>query len=196
MLYPHAYVLTGGIASGKSTVANLLKLYGFSIISADTIAHQLLNNNAQKIVALFGEQYLENNRINRPKLAERIFNDTLSRHQLEEFLHPLIYKVIIENATLCETKNHPYFIEIPLFFEVNNYPFVRTVVVYTPQEIQLQRLIEREQLTKDQALSRLNAQLPIDEKKERAFYVIDNSQNLAHLQDELTTFLHHEMIYP
>ncbi len=181
----NAIVLTGGIASGKSTVSALMQLFGFRVIDADKIAHKVLDNSVAQIVKTFGEEYINNNRVDRKKLGSLIFANKDKRLELEAIVHPQIKEQILQEAKKQEALGKPYLIDIPLFFEREGvYNIDKVLVVYTPKEIQLERLIKREGLSKDEALLRIEAQLPIDSKKKRATYLIDNSKDLAHLQRE------------
>ncbi len=181
----NAIVLTGGIASGKSTVSALMQLFGFRVIDADKIAHKVLDNSVAQIAKTFGEEYISNNRVDRKKLGSLIFANKDKRLELEAIVHPQIKEKILQEAKKQEVLGKPYLIDIPLFFEREGvYNIDKVLVVYTPKEIQLERLIKREGLSKDEALLRIEAQLPIDSKKKRATYLIDNSKDLAHLQRE------------
>ncbi len=184
-LFQNAVVLTGGIATGKSTVANLFMLHGFLTIDADKIAHKLLDTHSDAIASLFGQQYVENGKVLRKNLGNLIFNNSDEKRRLESFIHPLIKEEIQNEAALFEEKNKPYLIDIPLFFENKNYEIGRSVVVYTPKEIQLERLQKRDLCDDVTALSRINNQMDIEDKKKLATFVIDNSQNLKHLTSEV-----------
>ncbi|MDX9743104.1 MAG: dephospho-CoA kinase [Arcobacteraceae bacterium] len=184
-MFKNAVVLTGGIATGKSTVANLFMLHGFLTIDADKIAHTLLDIYSDKIASLFGQEYVENGKVLRKKLGNLIFNDIDEKKKLEHFIHPLIKEEIQKEASLFESKNKPYLIDIPLFFENKNYDIAKSIVVYTPKEIQIQRLQKRDNCDEVTALARINNQMDIEEKKALATYVIDNSENLKHLTNEV-----------
>lgn len=183
--FEHAVVLTGGIATGKSTVASLFMLHGFLTIDADKIAHKLLDENHQKIKELFGDQYVKEQKVLRKKLGELIFNDETQKKKLENFIHPLIKEQIIKEAEIFEQQKKPYLIDIPLFFEKSNYDIKTSVVVYTPKETQVQRLMKRDNCSEKEALSRINNQMDIEEKKARATFIIDNSGDLKNLQKEV-----------
>ena len=184
-LFTNAIALTGGISTGKSTVCNLLKLHGFLIIDADKIAHKILDLNASKIEELFGTKYVENGLVQRKELGKIIFSNEENKLKLEALLHPLIKEEIIKESRVCEEQNKTYFIDIPLFFEKMHYPIVKSVVVYTPKELQIERLIKRENITKDEALLKISNQMDIEKKKELSTYIIDNSKDLKHLQNEV-----------
>ncbi|MCK5293267.1 MAG: dephospho-CoA kinase [Arcobacteraceae bacterium] len=184
-MFKNAIALTGGIATGKSTVANLFMLHGFLTIDADEIAHKILNDNSSKIACLFGDKYVQNNQVIRKELGDLIFNNKDEKLKLEQFIHPLIKEEIIKKAKLFEANDKPYLIDIPLFFENKNYNIEKSIVVYTPKEIQIQRLIKRDKSTKEDAIARINNQMDIEDKKLLATYIIDNSTDLVSLIDEV-----------
>jgi len=183
--FKHAIALTGGIATGKSTVASLFMMHGFLTIDADKIAHKILDTNTAKISELFGSKYIKDNKVDRKELGNLIFNNKVEKQKLEQFIHPLIKEQIIKDARIFEEQQKPYFIDIPLFFENRNYDIKNSVVVYTPKDIQLSRLMDRDHSTKIEAQSRINNQMDIEEKKKLATFIIDNSLNLKHLQQEV-----------
>jgi len=183
--FEHAVVLTGGIATGKSTVASLFALHGFLAIDADKTAHKLLDIHHEKIALIFGPKYVENGKVLRKNLGKLIFNNLEEKTKLEEFIHPLIKKDIIKQAKIFESQKTPYLIDIPLFFERQHYDIKTSIVVYTPKNIQIQRLMKRDNSTEDEALIRINNQMDIEEKKSLATYVIDNTKDLKHLQNEV-----------
>ena len=183
--FKYAIALTGGIATGKSTVASLFKLHGFLTIDADKIAHKLLDMHYKEIENLFGSQYIQDNKVLRKKLGHLIFNNQKEKEKLEKFIHPLIKNEIVKEAKVFEKQQKPYLIDIPLFFENKNYNIQKSIVVYIPKELQVQRLIKRDKCTQEEALARINNQMNIEEKKKLATYIIDNSKNLIHLQNEV-----------
>ena len=184
MAFEYAVVLTGGIATGKSTVATIFQGFGFQIVDADKIAHETLENNQDRIIKLFGEAYVVDGKVDRKALGTLIFANKEEKLKLENLLHPLIYQKIEENAMKLDREKKPYLVDIPLFFESSRYPIKESIVVYIPQALQLQRLMERDGSSKEEALQRINAQLPIDEKKQKATYLIDNQKDLKALQQE------------
>ena len=183
--FKHAIALTGGIATGKSTVTSLFMLHGFLTIDADKIAHKLLNINSLEIAKLFGEEYVENGMVLRKKLGNLIFNNKEEKDKLEKFIHPLIKESIINEAKIFESQQKPYLIDIPLFFERQHYNIEKSIVVYTSKETQVKRLMKRDSSTKEEALSRINNQMDIEEKKTLSTYVIDNTKDLKNLQVEV-----------
>ena len=185
----YAIALTGGIAVGKSTVINLLKLHGYHTIDADKIAHELLDTFSSNIVQLFGEQYATNGRVNRKQLGELVFNNKTAKTTLESFLHPKIRDEIHAQAYVREKRKFTYFIDIPLFFETQQYDIKTSLLIYTPKAVQVTRLMERDNLTHEQSLARISSQMDIEEKKPLATYIIDNTKDLKHLEKGCEEFM-------
>jgi dephospho-CoA kinase len=184
MAFKYAVVLTGSIATGKSTVSKCLSLAGFHIIDADRIAHKILDEQYQAIAEMFGEKLIHDGSVNRKLLGEIVFADSVKRKELENLLHPLIYEEIEHLSARQDLLKKPYFIDIPLFFETERYPIEKSLVVYTTEVQQLERLISREGYSQEEALSRIKTQIPVEEKRKRATYVIDNSGTLTQLKEE------------
>ncbi len=188
-LYEYAIALTGGIATGKSTVASLMKLHGIAVIDADEIAHELLDIHHEKIAEMFGKEFVNKNKVLRTELGKVIFNDEAKKKELEAFIHPLIRMEIEKRAAVYDSREFPYLIDIPLFFENGAYDIKDSVVIYTPPEVQLERYMKRNGLSKEEAMVRIKSQMSIDEKKARATWIIDNSSTLKHLQAECEAFV-------
>jgi dephospho-CoA kinase len=184
MAFRYAIVLTGSIATGKSTVSKLLTSLGFQIIDADKIAHEILDEQYQAIAEMFGEKFVCEGKVDRKALGAIVFTDNDKRKKLEALLHPLIYDEIERLSEQEDKLGKPYFIDIPLFFEGGRYPIEKSLVVYATKEQQLERLMNREGYTKEEALNRINTQIPGEEKRKRASYVIDNSGTLTQLEKE------------
>jgi len=183
--FKYAIALTGGIATGKSTVCSLFKLHGFLTIDADKIAHKLLDIHSDKIASMFGQEYVENGKVLRKKLGPIIFSNQENKEKLENFIHPLIKEEIEKESVIFEGQGKPYFIDIPLFYEKMNYPIKKSLVVYTPKELQIKRLMERDKISEEEAKLKISNQMDIEKKKELADLVIDNSTNLKNLQKEV-----------
>ncbi|KLE06730.1 dephospho-CoA kinase [Aliarcobacter butzleri] len=184
-LFKNAIALTGGISTGKSTVCNLFKLHGFLTIDADKIAHKLLDENSSKIEEMFGKEYVENGKVLRKELGKIIFSNEENKLKLEALLHPLIKEEIIKESKIYEEQNKPYFVDIPLFFEKMHYPISKSLVIYTPKELQIQRLMKRDNIDEKEAKLKISNQMDIEEKRKLANIVIDNSKDLKHLQNEV-----------
>jgi len=189
MAYEYAIALTGGIATGKSTVASLFALNGMRVIDADSISHQILDDSLAWVRETFGDEYISGGKVDRAKLGSYIFSHAEAKKKLEAYLHPKIKEEIEQQSTKQDSFKFPYLIDIPLFFENANYPIKESVVVYTPAEIQLERFMKRNGYSREESLKRITSQLPIEEKKKRATWVIDNSKNLKHLQNEVERFV-------
>ncbi|MCX6052744.1 MAG: dephospho-CoA kinase [Campylobacterales bacterium] len=189
MFFLYAIALTGGIATGKSTVASLLALNGMRVIDADTISHEILDASSSWVRETFGEEFVEGTKVNRAKLGSLIFSDEKKKKILEDFLHPKIRTEIENRSVKQDSFKFPYLIDIPLFFEKGSYDIKESVVVYTPSNIQLERFMKRNGYSKEESLKRINSQMTIDEKKKRATWIIDNSKDLKHLQKECEAFV-------
>ena len=190
--FPNAYVITGSIASGKSTVVNLLKERGFSVIDADLIAHEQLEICKQEIIEAFGEQILdETGKIDRKKLGDIVFNEPKKLKNLEQILHPKIKAEILSQASQLERLGQVYFVDIPLFFEKKERyaEFKNVAVIYAPKELLLSRLMSRNGLNLEDAKARAELQMDIEQKKKMAKFVIDNSNDRENLKLELEKFL-------
>ena len=184
MVFEYAIVLTGSIATGKSTVAKYFEANGFTIIDADSIGHQILNEQHLLIKEHFGSACVEQGKVNRKVLGQIVFGDKDKRAFLEALLHPLIFDEIERLAREEDTYKKPYLVDIPLFFENERYAIMKHLVVYTPQTKQLERLMQRDGSTKEDAQVRIDTQIDIEEKRKRATYVIDNSGDLHQLIHE------------
>lgn len=184
MAFKYAIVLTGSIATGKSSTVKLLEASGFHIIDADKIAHKILDEQHEAIAEKFGETLVHEGKVDRKALGAIVFSDHKKRKELEALLHPLIYDEIERLSIEQDRLGKPYFIDIPLFFENKRYPIEKSLVVYTTEEKQLERLMQREGYTKEEALNRIKAQIPVEEKRKLATYVIDNSGTLTQLEKE------------
>jgi len=189
MAFKYAIALTGGIATGKSTVASLLGLGGLRVIDADAISHKLLDANTAWVETQFGKEFIKNGKVDRIKLGSLVFSDNAAKERLEAFLHPLIREAIEIESEKQDRFKFPYLIDIPLFFENGAYDINDAVVVYTPKEVQLERFMKRNGYSEEESLRRIASQMNIEEKKQRATWVIDNSKNLKHLQDECEHFV-------
>ena len=184
--------ITGGIAVGKSSVSKIIQQYQFQIIDADSISHQILEECKDLIIQKFGEKIITNNTINRRILGEIVFQDKKKRGILESILHPKIRERILESAQKLDQKKYPYFLDIPLFFESggrSEYPVKFILCISCLSEQQIQRLMSRNHLTKDQALLRIKTQMPLEEKCKRSDFIIQNDKSLKELHLCVLNFL-------
>jgi dephospho-CoA kinase len=184
MAFKYAIVLTGSIATGKSSAVAILSSLGFHVIDADKIAHQILDEQQQAIVEMFGAEFVLHTKVDRKALGTVVFADKNKREKLESLLHPLIYKEIERLSTEEDAHQKPYLIDIPLFFETERYHIAKSLVVYATKAQQLERLMSREGYSKEEALMRIESQISIEEKRKMGSYIIDNSGTLAKLQQE------------
>lgn len=173
--------LTGGIATGKSTVANYLLDKDYPVIDTDLLSRKVVDPaevGLKRVVETFGKEVLTaEGELNRSQLAAIIFNDEDKKEILNAILHPLIFE---EVDRLLELYRHEeealVFVDVPLLFEIgrNNY-YDEDWLVYTKPELQLERLIKRNAYSQEEAKARINSQMPIDSKIELADIIIDNS---------------------
>jgi len=174
--------LTGGIATGKSTVSAILKKAGAEIIDADRIAREVVKKGLpayREIVENFGETVLlSNGEINRSILGDLIFNDPRKKQLLNRIVHPHVRRETNRQLKDME-KSSPDTIavlDIPLLFEAEMHKDLsEVIVVYAPEHIQVKRLMKRDNISEADAVARVRSQMPIEEKKNRATIVIDNS---------------------
>lgn len=138
---------------------------------------------------MFGSEFVSRGKVERKKLGTIIFSDEVQRDRLEKFLHPLIKEEILSQSAFCESKDIPYIIDIPLFFEKKNYDLDEVLVVYTTKELQLDRLMKRENLSEEDAKAKISLQISIEDKKNMGSFVVDNSGNLKQLQQEVENFI-------
>ena len=184
--------VTGGIASGKSTVARMLEERGAPIIDFDLLSRVVVEPEKpawQEIVSYFGEQVLlADKTLDRKKLSETVFRDPEKRKKLEGFTHPRIHQEFVRLVKEYAARDPEIIIQavIPLLIEAGlQYLFHKLLLVYIPQEMQIQRLMERDKTSREAAQSILGAQLPIDEKRAYADYIIDNSGSLEETQKQV-----------
>jgi dephospho-CoA kinase len=180
-----AIIITGGICTGKSTVCKMFEKNGYEIVDADKIAHKLLDENLEPIEKLFGKKYIKNDKIDRKRLGQLIFSDREKKKELESLLHPKIREEIKKESQRLENNHKKYLIDIPLFFESNSYEADKVIVVYASKQLQINRLIKRDDLTKDEANKRVESQMNIEKKRELADFLLDNSKDLQHLGNEV-----------
>ena len=180
--------LTGGIASGKSTFAALLRARGVPVIDADQVSRAVVGRGSPTL-AQIGEVFgpmalLPDGGFNRTWMAERIFDDPEARRRLEAITHPAIRDRMLEEVGRLEKDGHTLaFYDVPLLFEVKLEDALDSVVVvWTPQAVQVERLRARNDLTPAEAQARLSAQLPIDEKARRADVLVPNDGDIASLR--------------
>jgi dephospho-CoA kinase len=189
--------LTGGIGSGKSSVAEMFKDEGAYVIDFDYLARVVVEPDTpawRDIVDYFGPEILSPDRtLNRLKIAEIVFSDSKSRKALEGFIHPRIFE---EQDTLLKDikKQDPHavvIIDIPLLFELSlNKNFDKIIVVYVSRDVQIKRTVKKGVLTEEEVEKRLKAQIPIEEKKLLSDYIINNEGSLKNTRDQVRKVIH------
>ena len=183
--------ITGGIACGKSTISNWLKQWSYPVIDADAISRQVMGKNGQAfpiVVSEFSIDILdESGEINRMKLAEMIFTDEKKRERLNEIVHPIIHKRMEELYQAYQNQGEKIvFFDIPLLFEGEmNISLDYVIVVAIRKDLQVKRLVARNGYSTAHALDRIHAQMPVEEKKKRADFVIDNEGSLENTEKQL-----------
>ncbi len=187
--------VTGGIASGKSSVSKWLISKGYPVIDADIAARKVVEPGMpalEEIKNVFGQDIcLSDGTLDRKKLGSIVFTNSDKRQQLNQIVHPAVRKWMLEETekALHEGKDL-VFMDIPLLFESNLTHMVEGVIlVYVKPEIQLMRLMARDHFTEEEALARIHAQMPIDDKKELADYIIDNSGEFYETEEQLINLI-------
>ena len=186
--------ITGGIASGKSTVTNFLRQKGFEVVDADALVHQLQKPGGrlyQILVAHFGEKVLlEDGELNRPLLASLIFSNSEDREWSKETQGQIIREELGSLRDKLSQTEDVFFMDIPLLFEQDYASwFDETWLVYVSRDTQLDRLMNRDQLSKESAETRLASQWPLEEKKKFATYILDNNGSREQLLSQVVTLL-------
>ncbi|OQX25535.1 MAG: dephospho-CoA kinase [Desulfobacteraceae bacterium IS3] len=183
--------LTGGIATGKSTISAILKECGAIIIDADLIAHAVVKKGLEayeRIAAHFGTQILlPDGEINRPRLGNIVFNHPDEKEMLNQIVHPFVFEEMERQIREFERKNPASVVisDIPLLIESGMHKnFSEIILVYIPEYLQIQRLMIRDDLCATQANTRIRAQMPIEEKKRFATMIIDNSDSLENTRNQ------------
>jgi dephospho-CoA kinase len=173
--------LTGSIATGKSTVAEMFKELSIPVIDADLLAREVVEPGEEaytNIIEHFGDTILQADRtLDRKRLGEIVFSDEEKRKDLNGIIHPAIRKRMLEQRDALIKKGEACIVlDIPLLFESELEHFVdKTLVVYLNEKTQLERLMKRNELSKEEALQRISSQIPVKEKAQRANEVIDNN---------------------
>jgi dephospho-CoA kinase len=185
--------LTGSIGSGKSTVAEMLRSRGIPVLDADAIARQVSRDpETLEAVALeFGPEYVLPTDLNRPKVAELVFNNPEARAKLNAIIHPRVRAEMMRLQSKLELEGSKLVVQdIPLLFE-NGYEklFDATILVDAPLEARIARVQARDGLTREAILARDAAQMPASEKRLKATHILENDGDLAHLERQLMIVL-------
>lgn len=191
--------LTGGIGTGKSTVSNILIEKGYKVIDADKISREVVEIGKpayEKIVEVFGQRILLSDKtINRKKLSRLIFSSNSIRKLLNNIIHPYIWeKINLEIDELCKT-NRYIFLDVPLLIEemdkleLYGIKLKEIYLVYSDESTQLSRLMERDNISKEEALNKIKAQMSLDEKVKIADKIINNSGDINILKKNIDDLL-------
>lgn len=188
--------LTGGIATGKSTVSALLRQAGFPIVDADIVAREVVEPGTptlEKIKLAFGPGIIDNGVLDRRKLGQIVFEDGAQLKKLNDIMQPAISSAMADKINFWRLQNVPILVlDVPLLFERDydkNKLVDKIIVVTASEEIQLSRLENRDQLSNMEARNRVKAQLPMSQKIARADYVIDNNGRIEELQEQITVLI-------
>ena len=183
--------LTGGIGCGKSTALTAFRNHHFTTLSADALGHEILSGSAAVdfVVKRFGKDCAPAGVIDRARLAKIVFSDPRAREDLEAFMHPRIENAWRERAQAAESRGENCVVEIPLLFEKQlEGAFDSTLCLACSEAVQLERL-EKRGLPREQARSRMAAQLPLEEKVRRADYCLFNDGSPEFLEAQIQFFI-------
>lgn len=182
--------LTGGIATGKSTVSKMLREKGYYVIDADQLVKEIYQKQETKdFVKTLCPQVMKAGEIEFPKLREIFFQDTTVKKALEEFIYERLPDQFHEKITLAGDARFVIY-DVPLLFEKGLDQRVdKTILVYAPRKVQVARLMKRDGHVEEMALNILNQQMDIEEKKERAGFIVDNSGTFEELAEEVKQLL-------
>lgn len=183
--------VTGGIATGKSTVCAMFKELGAEVISADEIAHRLMEPYTdlwKSITTSFGDSILNtDDTINRRKLGAIVYADSEKLHHLEEIIHPHVLRQLAEkSAEFHAEKDGILILEIPLLIETSSQYMVDKVIVVASEQItQIQRLNNRYGINSEEALLRIKSQIPMEEKKKVADWVVNTEESIISTKEHI-----------
>ncbi|MGM0301927.1 dephospho-CoA kinase [Enterococcus sp. AZ048] len=186
--------ITGGIASGKSTVVTLFKEQGFPVVDGDIVAREVVEPDTEGLQALkkvFGSEIIkENGALDRKRLGTIVFQDEEQRNLLNGTLDSFIRKEITKQTEEAKRVSPLVIVDIPLLYEGKYEAMMDQVaVVYVTPEIQLQRLMMRNDFSEKEALERINSQLSLEEKRKRADVIIDNCSSKETTQRQVLDWL-------
>jgi dephospho-CoA kinase len=185
--HPIIIGLTGNIGSGKSTVAAFLREMGYPVLDADLLAERARELKKAEIKALFPEAFL-GEELDRRRLAQLVFSDPQKLRALEELIHPEVRRLLEEELSRLEAPL--VFVEITLLFEKGWEGRLQgTILVAAPLEERLKRAMARSGLSREEVLARERAQMPEEEKRRRATWVLENRGSLEDLRAQVQALL-------
>ena len=173
------YAITGSIGTGKSTIANIFKERGFSVYDADKIVHELYQDKdvLKEVEKMFPEAFVAG-KMDTKVIANVIFSNPERKKELESFIHPLVKNkiMLLDNCI----------VEVPLLFESKmDYLFDKIILVYCKKEDQIKRIMNRDKVTKKEALQRINSQIDIETKKALSDYIVNNVGELKEVYKQV-----------
>ena len=191
---PKVIGLTGGIATGKSTVSELLTAFGFKVVDADIAARKAVakgTKGLEQVRAAFGDSAItEEGEMDRKYVGEIVFNHPEKRLELNDIVYPIVREIMEEEKQSYLNQGYDVIMDIPLLFENELQNTVDEVwLVYTSESIQIERLMERNQLSLEDAKARVYSQISIDKKSRMADHVIDNLGDKLELKQNLEQLL-------
>ncbi len=196
---PKIIGITGGIATGKSTVTDILIKKGYIVIDADKIARQVVDIGLpayEEVVSYFGKSILkEDGTIDRQKLGNQIFCDESSRKKLNDIVHPYVLSAIKKNIDKYIGEEKILFLDIPLLieeidkFQEHKIYFDEIWLIYVDEKTQLNRLLKRDGINEKEGIYKIKAQMPIDMKKDYATRIIDNRGDKKALEKQIDDIL-------
>lgn len=187
--------LTGGIASGKSTVSNMFRHIDIPVIDADNIARKVVMKGSpviSEIAINFGSGIInDDGSLNRKELGNIVFDNKERLEKLNDIIQPAIRNEILNDVSALRNNGHKIcVVDIPLLFEFNYESMVDyIIVVYVNYDLQTKRLMERDNINKDEAIKRINSQISLEEKIKRADFLIDNSKTVTETKEQLMAIL-------
>ena len=185
--------LTGSIACGKSTVSQYLKQLGYAVVDADAISHALTAPGGKALPLVrkaFGDAVFDGDALNRRALGSMVFADEGTRARLNAILHPMIISSIREELQALDAPGRLVFGDVPLLFEcAMESMFDQIWVVSVSEDIQLERLMTRDGLSRQEALDRIRSQMPLEEKRQRADAVIDSSGSIEQTRKQIDALI-------
>ena len=185
--------ITGGIATGKTAVSNILQEMGFDIIDMDIISREVIElpEVIKMLTKEFGTDILTNGSIDRKKLRNAVFDSSEKVNKLNSIMHPAIIKISKEKIEhLKSMKKKLIIVVIPLLFEVNlEYLVDKILLVAASREKQTERIIKRDNTNKTDAENIINSQMPLDEKRKKSDFIIENNGSLSELREKVLEFL-------
>jgi dephospho-CoA kinase len=182
--------LTGGVGSGKSTVAGMLRELGATVVDADEAAHAAYEPGSpgfDAVVREFGQEFVTDGRIDRARLGELVFHDPDARVRLNSIVHPLVREWMAQKTAQASDDGADVVVQdVPLLFENGlEKLFSSVILVYVPEAVQLERLVSGRGFKRERALAMITAQMPIENKRGLARHVINNSGNLDETRSQV-----------